>query len=232
MSNNPVVVVTDPTLHSRHDVFNILGLPLVILFNVLYLSSTPDLYAAFFVIEDDVTAMEQMSNTPSPKYYWAQFFSFIIYLGIDTIWLFFYPRSVQSPSQILLHHAFCLLGFTFYLCEDDRRQLAFFCSIALSVEFNTWFLILRRNVKSNVIINLFFFVSWIALRVVLYPLLLFQTALKTIYLFSIPSKATASFYGFHWLFIFLLTFFLNGLNLEWTVKLISNNIKHKIDKGL
>jgi hypothetical protein len=175
----------DPYWFKRHDTFNLLCIPFIILSNLLFL-----IFPA------------------SDFYFWNEFCCFIFYLVIDTFWLLIRPRSVPSPKVIILHHLVCLIGFTVPVisyCQSvvvsitpftnqiflpfdlktenvplgaHRQHLQFqyryWISLPLLVEVNTWFFIARRNAKEIKFLSFFFYVTWIACRVILYPLLLWQ----------------------------------------------------------
>jgi hypothetical protein len=167
--------------YRRHDIFNLLVIPFIILSNLLFL---------FF--------------PGSNFYFWNEFCCFIFYLVIDTFWLILRPRSVPSPKVIILHHLICFVGFTVPVVpyrelfmsivavfsegifvasamktisshqEQFQSQYRYWISLPLLVEVNTWFFIARRNAKERKIVSFFFYISWIVCRLILYPLLLWQ----------------------------------------------------------
>jgi hypothetical protein len=93
----------------------------------------------------------------------------------------------------------------------------------LSVEINTWFLILRRALykrKNHIhpiiteLVSISFYVSWIAIRVFLYPMIMY------IFLQMAYDKVMETGILFHWPMIFMpVHFFLCVLNLKWTYDL-------------
>ena len=93
----------------------------------------------------------------------------------------------------------------------------------LSVEINTWFLILRRVLykrKDRIhpaiteLVSLSFYLSWIAIRIFLYPTIMY-IFLQMAYLKVIETGVL-----FHWPMMFMpVHFFLCVLNLKWSYDL-------------
>jgi TLC domain len=104
----------------------------------------------------------------------------------------------------------------------------------LSVEINTWFLILRRVLykrKDRIhpamteLVSISFYVSWIAIRIFVYPAIMYifcQMALQ---------KVTDSGRLWHWPMIFLpVHFFLCVLNLKWSYDLFQPIIANRLSR--
>ena len=101
----------------------------------------------------------------------------------------------------------------------------------LSVEINTWFLILRRilyksgdqvsaSIWAKKAVSMCFYVSWIIIRCFVYPALLIEF-LRLSWLAIIESNR-----WFHWPMIYIPAhFFLCVLNLKWTYDLFAPMIK-------
>ena len=105
--------------HSRHDAFNILALPVVCTLNVLYLL------------------------TESENFLRLQFFSFLLYLSTDTLWVLIKPESVASPLTIIIHHIVCLYAWVDpYIYAPEFSK---WISAMLLVEINTFLLIAKRD---------------------------------------------------------------------------------------
>jgi hypothetical protein len=127
------------------------------------------------------------------------------------IWLILKPRAVGSPSTILLHHVISLLGWMIPLYDNNLMLIT---RLALLVEFNTWFNILKRYYKYDFIYNSFY-VTWFIFRVLLYPILLYMS-LNGFYTYYFI-KGTI----FNWsLPVLLICLTLTFLNYKWSYQLI------------
>jgi hypothetical protein len=91
----------------------------------------------------------------------------------------------------------------------------------LTVEINTWFLILRRvlfkrkaNVHLQKVVEVGFYISWIAVRVILYPLIMYWFCVMAV------ERISETGYYFHYPMLFMpVHAFLCVLNLKWTYDL-------------
>lgn len=108
-----------------------------------------------------------------------------LYFIIDLLWIILIPSCVKSPSTIIQHHTATMLYVMIPYFIPDYRWCMGACMI---VEVNTWFLIARRVFNKQgfppwiidlsfvsirvKLISLFFYVTWIGIRCVLYPYLL------------------------------------------------------------
>jgi len=131
----------DPYWHKAHDIFNLISLPIVIASNVA-------LFLNWGLVR---------------LYVFVAVFS--VYIFLDLVWVVVLPRCVASPTTIIIHHIFTALGLLAMLIMDFD-----FCILGASggfIEVNTFFLILRRNIRNRPLINLFFFTSWIVIRLFL-----------------------------------------------------------------
>lgn len=136
----------DPLWHHRHDVFNLVLVPVVVLYNILYLS-----------------------NTSNQIYSHLQYIVFFAYLILDILFVLAVPRCVASPRTIVIHHIIVILGWSLMLVDSTFYS---WISLGMLVEINTWFHVARRNWRSSLVIQILFFVSWFLLRNVLYPVVL------------------------------------------------------------
>ena len=160
MSNNLVKRVElnlgnnnyDSHLLKLHDYFNIITLPIIIVNNWIQL-----IFGNIFEID-------------------YLFYLFAGYIFIDMIWLLLKPRSVGSPKTILFHHIISFGGWMLPLYNSDVTLLT---RLALLVEFNTWFNILKRYYKTDFIYNCFY-ITWFIFRVLLYPILMYMSTKKYI----------------------------------------------------
>lgn len=192
----------------RHDIFNLIALPLVSFFNIVYLIS---------IIFFRVNHVTQLSL------YYTEYAIFQAYLTIDTLWLLLKPNSVASASSILPHHIISMFGWNTPFIFDIKYS--FLMSIGILVEMNTFFLILRRNCNKNIIIEFLFYASWFTIRCGVYPYYLLQTAWEYMNVCKYSMKI-----WHHELLIFLVVLVLTILNGKWTIDLISKFIKKDNDK--
>ena len=76
----------DKYCHAMHDKFNLVVLPVITFLSVSY-----------FFMKD--------------YYYYPLFYTFLCYMIADSLWLVIYPRTVASPTVILIHHIMGILGW-------------------------------------------------------------------------------------------------------------------------
>ncbi len=177
----------DNNLLIVHDYFNIFTLPFIIVLNWTYLIN------------------------PSFLGFDLLFYLFIIYMMVDFIWLLLKPKSVGSPGSIMFHHVISVLGWS-VIYFDPR--LALIARLAILVECNTWFNILKRYYKTDFVYKCFY-VTWFLFRVILYPTLTYLVYNKMIL-----------YYGYYGTFFnlatigFLVISLLCILNYKWTYDLI------------
>ena len=148
-----------------HDVFNILFLSLISWYNIKFLSKV-DLSAygteelAYGVEERELFSLVHMMMTT--------------YFCIDLLYIWAVPQAVLSKqSTLIIHH---LLSLLFLFFPAFHPQFSFHCSCVISLEINSLFLTLRRNVSKDTFIykvfdNMFLF-TWITLRLIMLPVLL------------------------------------------------------------
>ena len=198
--------VVDPVWHFRHDAFNMLFLPCLIYFNINVFINWNLIHFRFYTTV------------------------FIFYILADSIWVSLKPMSVASPMTILIHHAAALAGLVSVLnMESDYIIVG---AAAGLLEINTFFLLARRNFRDSSIINILFFTSWIVIRLLLGPWLLYKTIslfLKHFELFwnepILLLQATI---------IVIVTGGLNALNFKWSYDLVAKQFLRKegLSKGL
>jgi len=144
------------------------------------------------------------------------------YFVIDYVWVTVKPDCVKSPGTIKKHHVVAMLynaGAWYY------PEFNCFYGLVLSVEVNTWFLILRRFLYKRKeftpaiirdLVEVAFYTSWISIRVIAYNLVLYE--------FIMLANERIILYGsyFQGPFVFVIThFFLCVLNLKWTFDLFT-----------
>lgn len=143
---------------ARHDLWNVIWLPIVFMTNlyVLYLNPNAD-------------------ELPFVKV-------FVIYLILDFIYIFVKPESVSNPKVILLHHIVSIVGACLIPMANDEVKRAI-CTATL-VEINTWFRMLKRFLQEYTLyLDILFLISWAIIRLYLGPyvqVLLAKECLKSV----------------------------------------------------
>lgn len=153
-------------------------------------------------------------------YFYTNWLTTVAYFLVDLVWVASIPLSVKSPGTIIKHH---FVAIAYLSGPVLWPQYRWFMGACLSVEINTWFLILRRvlykrksSELSQKIVSAGFYASWIAIRVILYPLIMF------IFCFIARRKVVDTGILWHWPMMFIpVHAFLCFLNLKWTYDLFS-----------
>jgi len=230
----------DDLARDIHDFFNLIFLVPIILLNILnwnwdLLTST-----------NHFTNSLPFENCWTGDYFDLFFNTTVSYFVIDLIWVLVVPRAVKSPSTIVQHHIASLLYLTL---PYQIVELRFLFGVCMSVEINTWFLIARRVFNKQgfppwtidlpylfsvrvKLISICFYVTWIAIRIILYPYVL-------VIFYGIRQNSPESDHGkylipiaacLHMVFCFL--------NARWTLDLVNSKIRQwrtkstKIQSGL
>merc|ERR1712146_279558 len=92
------------------------------------------------------------------------------YIALDTAWVIMYPESVPSPTDIIVHHIICLVGWHIVLCWPHWE---FYISAGLVVEFNTWLLIAKRQYSKEdlpPLLGKLENITWFFARLVFFPI--------------------------------------------------------------
>lgn len=192
----------------RHDIFNLVALPSVIF-----------LTAANYDWEKVLLGMgPELSWTDA--FFGAYWLVTMCYFLVDLIWVKLVPTSVKSPHVIINHHIVAMIYLVAPIYLPEFRWCMGAC---LSVELNTWFLIarrvayLRRDVVPAVLsdlITVMFYMSWIAIRCVLYPYIM------AVYVQKAQAALIETGTLMHWPIIFVpVHFSLCLLNLKWSFDL-------------
>lgn len=204
----------DSEAHRRHDYFNLMAIPVIVGANAGYFGSL--FYGAFYAGEN----VEQI-NALTDDLFTVMFWAFNAYMLIDIIWLLVSPTCVASPALIILHHIVAVAG---WLTSAFDPNIQPWTSAAVSVELNTFFLIARRNFPSNLALDFGFVVTWVALRLGVYPYMVYGYYRK----FSehIHPQHGLNVYSISYICLLLLM----ALNLKWSVDLVSNR-KSFFSKG-
>lgn len=133
----------------------------------------------------------------------------LLYIAVDTMWVFWKPHCVKSARTILFHHVLGLyLGIHVTTYVSHRR----FCSSLTLIELNTIFLIGRRYVQ-HWLWNVGFYTSWIAIRVIYVPVITAHTLLTL-------DDWPPGFWGSMLMFSIYIPFVaMNVIQLNWSLQL-------------
>ena len=219
----------DDVLFDRHDAFNLVALPIVVILNLLYFQTT---YTLDFSASHG-SGWPRFENTSLAAVPWADsanYYSFMLYVLLDMLWLILYPRSVSSAGPIVYHHVGVLVGWTMPLFD---QHWAFWAALAAMIEVNTFFLVLRRQQgRDLLIVHVLFYLTWGLMRVVVYPLCLLFFSIEYVTHSLAEYRATGGFTAaLSGLSLELLLLFLNALNASWTLDLARKTLRREpVDK--
>lgn len=136
----------------------------------------------------DMPKNSHIADAWTGEWFAAFFYYTVGYFLIDLTWLLVVPNCVRSPSTIIQHHVATLV----YLMVPYTKPHVQWCMGAcMAVEINTWFLIARRVFNKQgfspwviglpplfsirvKLISIFFYLTWISVRCILYPYLLME----------------------------------------------------------
>ena len=220
-----------------HDFFNLIALVPVVVLNIIN-------WDWDVLIDSNKTLKQAWTGQ-----YFPLFFAVTVgYFVADLIWVLQIPTCVKSPAVIIQHHLATLLYLGIpYMFPEDTGWLMGACLI---VEINTWLLIARRVFNKQgfgpwvidlslfsirvKLISIFFYVTWIGIRCILYPIIwrvlwyLWYDHYKVGVIFNTRYSIAL---GLHSIFC--------CLNFKWTFDLFmskmrawKNGGKAKVDKGL
>jgi len=185
-----------------HDIFNVIILSIISILNSVYLLLvTTNTYDYIFI-----------------NLFSIVLYSFIGYIIIDSLLIYYFPYCVISkPRDLLLHH-----GITFIICLSPIIEKAFewHAGLALTVEIQTVFLTLNRLIEDKTtilykFINTVFYALFILFRLFIFPMLTvyyYKThqkySIKCNSQFNIAITAVIGFYmitlmGFMWIYKFI-----------------------------
>ena len=181
----------------RHDFANLFCLPIISIMDILYI---------LFSDGDDL-------------FFWVLYITFFAYLILDIIWILVKPNSVGSPVFVLIHHLICAIAWPLQLLEP---KFSYWISLALLVEINTFFITARRYYHKYIILDIFFWITWILFRLIMYPYIIYNFI--SIYQNYSILKETNINVALIPLFVFI---FLTCLNFKWTFDLIKKTCLQK-----
>lgn len=141
-----------------HDIFNVSALSIISILNTIYL----------LLVVSDIYDYLRIPLFPIILY------SFMGYIVLDTLIIYYFPECVVSkPRDLLIHH-----GITFIICLSPiiEKEFEWHAGLALTVEIQTVFLTLNRLIidktkLANKIISTIFYILFIAFRVIIFPML-------------------------------------------------------------
>lgn len=85
------------------------------------------------------------------------------------------------------------------------------------VEINTWLLIARRNLeRSNLVVEILFYSTWVIFRLILYPFLVWRFYQEWLVAVRETGQVLTPL-----IFAPMLQVFLMALNLQWTYEMVS-----------
>lgn len=165
-----------------------------------------------------------LSSIPTFRFYIQVF---MLYILIDTVWVLVKPKSVVSPQTILIHHVGTLAGLVSVFNMGPEYIIVGAAGGLLEV--NTFLLIARRNIRDSVVIKILFFGSWIVIRLLMGPWLLYITT--TLFLSQLNMLRTTQSQLLAALTITVVTCALNVLNFKWSYDLLIKNVASKEKKS-
>lgn len=165
-------------------------------------------------------------------YFWLNWVTTLVYFFVDLVWVAMVPICVKSPGVIIKHHIVAMLYLTAPVYWPEYR---WFMGSILSVEVNTWFLIMRRVVFKTAspvppmvanFVSAMFYLTWILIRCIIYPGVL-------VTFFGLAAeRIEASGTYFHWPMLCIPAHAaLCVLNLKWTYDLFEPIVKKWSGKG-
>lgn len=203
----------------RHDYFNLVSLLFII-------GST-----ALNYDWEKFASMQGMRLSWTGSFFWESWTITLIYFLMDLTWVARVPICVKSPGVIVGHH---IVAMAYLAAPVYYPEYRWFMGSILSVEVNTWFLILRRVVFKQPdvhpilteTISALFYITWVLIRLIIYPgvLLTFLSMAHEHIL------ETGIFWHLPMIFI-PVHFFLCMLNLKWTYDLFTPIVKRWLGIG-
>jgi len=188
------------------------------LFNIVVLSFIIPLSLSFLWLTTDMTKMATpLLGEGHFGLFTIIWCTFLLYMIVDCVWVFVVPGCTKTnPWEIIWHH---ILVIIFCSLSYFEPQLAWHQCMLLLAEINTMFLLLRRNIDykgiSFKLINFLFYITWVLLRLILFPCLLIFFCFE----FERFSKKRGTYFHF---FIIgpILTVLLTFLSYYWTYEML------------
>ena len=165
----------DDWARDSHDFFNLIVLIPIIALNVMNWN---------WEIILNMSA-KKISDAWAGEWFNTFLLGTLLYFFVDLTWILLIPSCVKSPSTIIQHH---LVMMAYILIPYFHPDVRWCMGACMSVEINTWFLIARRVFNKQgfppwiidlsfvsirvKLISLCFYVTWIGIRCILYPILM------------------------------------------------------------
>lgn len=210
-----------------HDVFNLVALVPVVATNIMNWD--------WDMLLHKYDQMDQLSDAWTGEYFHTMFYVCSGYFIADLTWMVVAPHCVRSPMVIVQHHIATLL---YLMIPYQVHSVRWLMGACMSVEVNTWLLIARRVFNKQgfppwtiidlsflsiriKLISIFFYITWISIRCILYPYLL----IPIWYLY----KERAVEFDSNWnllLVCFPLHSVFCALNLKWSYDLFMSKMRY------
>ncbi len=208
-----------------HDFFNLIVLIPIIALNVMNWN-----WDLMFHLKKKQTIADAWTG----QWFDVFFGCTVMYFLVDLLWILLIPKCVKSPSTIIQHHIVTLVYIMVPFYSPEVRWCMGAC---MSVEINTWFLIARRvfnkagfppwiidlsivSIRVK-LISICFYITWIGIRCILYPIMMTYIAKRW---WTQSSKVGT------YLNIDLISPVLHSsfciLNFKWTYDLIMSKIRY------
>jgi len=227
----PGVPVYDPDwARDWHDFFNLVVLVPVVVLNVMNWNWDLLLNSPSF---------HNIQKAWTGDWFVPFFAVTALYFFVDLLWILLLPQCVKSPSTIIQHHLATMLYIIIPYTNEQYRWCMGSCMI---VEVNTWFLIARRVFNKQgfppwiidlsfvsirvKLISIFFYLTWIGIRCILYPALM-----PSFYRIWVDHSAKV---GSKWNLVMLcipLHAIFCLLNLKWSYDLLMSKLRYWRRKG-
>jgi hypothetical protein len=197
--------------HQRHDMFNMLTLPMVVIVNICTIR-------AFFFGGPNI---DEAALDSAWKW---QIATLNTYIFIDTLYISFVPSCVAAPTTILIHHVVVFLGWL--AVPHQYAQCRPIATCLLSCEINTLFMIARKFVPFQkhpsimTLVRCGFYLTWVPLRLVIFP----YCCYLGYFLAEIFYKENGTLVNIGSLG-FVLLLLMTGLNVKWSYDLLLANMK-------
>mmetsp|Transcript_58032 Transcript_58032/g.79083 ORF Transcript_58032/g.79083 Transcript_58032/m.79083 type:complete len:254 (-) Transcript_58032:605-1366(-) len=204
-----------------HDCFNLIALVPINVLNVWSLYLWYNTHSDFSVYVAQGSAEDQQRALVA---FWVFFFSTVGYFLFDLAWICVKPQSVKSPNFIIVHHIVTIL---YLLIPYNIPQYGWCMSSCMLVEINTWFIIARRYWDHWPLHSFFFYVTWISIRLILYPWLVYRFALAYLEHSAYTQNPYNPIVCAPFLQVLLV-----GLNIKWTRDLYLSKVNGTKQKGL
>lgn len=175
----------DEESNKIHDFFNLFTLPVICVqfaAHMITLSAMPPDH-------DRITwlSLPRESGSSGSAVWSYLYWSFLLYICVDTIWILLVPRCVASPKVIIAHHLVCIVG---WLMVHVWAGWEFYASAGLCVEINTFFLIAKRRFPRYYhVLSSLDMATWVLTRLLMFPIVAYNSIAVWLYLSHLPSSS-------------------------------------------